>query len=294
MLLYNIELGVVFIKEYLQIKKTVIDVGLKKEYKFFQISDAHITVLDNQSSDVDKADYERCRKQWHKMKQDFAKQFGEFCDERYDGEPTVSFERLMQYAKSNNFDSIIWSGDIIDRVTESSIRYIKDVLDKSEIPIIYCPGNHESIYVDGTHTRLYEKLKPVMDKPAFDKVDFDEFKVITIDNATKDITDEQLDLLSKEVKEEKKILLVVHAPICIGEFGREAISKFGSYFVMGIENDPPNTHKLIDIINNNIEKFICILAGHVHTNFEASVSGNLKQITTSSALIGVGREIILK
>ena len=45
---------------------------------------------------------------------------------------------------------------------------------------------------------------------------------------------------------------------------------------------------------NNIEKFICILAGHVHTNFEANVNENLKQITTSSALIGVGREIIIK
>lgn len=282
------------IKDYLQISKTVIDIGLKREYRFFQISDAHITIVDEESSDEDKADYKRSREQWHEMKKAFAKQFGEFCDERYDGEPTVPFENLMEYAKNNSFASIIWSGDIIDRVTDSSIRYIKNVIEKSESPIIYCPGNHESICVDGTHTNLYETLKPIIKKPAFDKVDFGEFKVITIDNATKDITGEQLDLLSKELEEEKKILLVVHAPICIGEFGREAISKFGSYFVMGVENDPPNTHKLIEIINNNIEKFICILAGHVHTNFEANVNEKLKQITTSSALIGVGREIVIK
>lgn len=282
------------VKDYLQISKTVIDIGLKKEYRFFQISDAHITIVDEESSDEDKTEYNRSINQWHEMKKSFAKQFGEFCDERYDGEPTVPFEKLMDYTKSNSFDSVIWSGDIIDRVTCSSIRYIKNVQEKSEAPIIYCPGNHESIYVDGTHTKLYEMIEPIIKNPAFDKVDFGEFKVVTFDNATKDITDEQLDLLSKELEEEKRILLVVHAPICIGEFGREAISKFGSYFVMGVEKDPPNTHKLIEIINNNIEKFICILAGHVHTNFEANVNENLKQITTSSALIGVGREIIIK
>ena len=182
----------------------------------------------------------------------------------------------------------------MDRVTDSSIRYISNVLEKCRLPVIYCPGNHESLDIDGKYKNLYKRLTPIIKNPSFDMWDYGEFKIITIDNGTKNIADNQIDNLLLELKEDKKILLVLHAPLRLGEFGDLSTSKFGSYFVMGVDGDPENVHRLIQIIDENQDKFIGILAGHVHTSFESPVGDSLMQITTSSALIGVGREIIIK
>ena len=281
-------------EKYLQIEKTEITIGLKREYRFFQISDAHITAMNENSSEDDMIEYTRSRNQWHKMKKDFATQFGEFCDERYDGDPSIPFEKLMKYANEQNYDAIIWSGDIIDRVTKSNVDYISCVKKENKIPIIYCLGNHESMDIDGKYKKLYEKLYSVIKNPACDKYEFEEFTVVTFDNGTKNITDEQINFLKNQFLKNEKILVVLHAPLRIGAFGERAIKEFGSYFVMGTDNDSENVHKFIGTIEQNIDKVICILAGHVHTNFDAEIGNGVKQITTSSTLIGMGREIIIK
>ena len=45
--------------ELLQIKKTEINASLRKEYRFFQISDMHLSYCDENSSDLDKWEHEQ-------------------------------------------------------------------------------------------------------------------------------------------------------------------------------------------------------------------------------------------
>ena len=56
--------------EMLQIKKTEICRGLGREYKLFQISDMHMACLDNESSELDKADRVRASR-WIEMKREW-------------------------------------------------------------------------------------------------------------------------------------------------------------------------------------------------------------------------------
>ena len=279
---------------FLQIEKNEIFVGLEREYRFFQITDAHIGAYFENSSIDDKIECERATARWYEQKKEFANQFGEFCDERYEILPTIILERIMEYADNQGYDSIIWSGDIMDRVTDSNIRYLKELQEKTKTPIVYCPGNHENMDITGKYSDMYSKLTQLIANPGFARFDFKEFKILTFDNATKNITSEQINFLKNELKEDKKILLVVHAPIKMGEFGERACAKYSSYFVMGVEQDSDNVHKFIKALDENKDKLIAILAGHVHSNFEGNIYKNTKQITTSSALIGVGREIILR
>ena len=87
--------------ELLQIKRTEFNLGLKKEYKFFQISDMHISYCDELSSPLDISDKERCDIQWNKGKIQFAKDNDEFYDERYDIDSIVLLETLFSHAKMN-------------------------------------------------------------------------------------------------------------------------------------------------------------------------------------------------
>ncbi|MBE6674135.1 MAG: hypothetical protein E7596_03400 [Ruminococcaceae bacterium] len=279
---------------FLQVKRTVIDLGTEKEYRFFQISDMHMACLDEESSQTDINDHKRFHKQWDSLKRDFAKDAGELCDERYDVEPNIIFEKLAKHALDIKADALILSGDIFDRVTESNLRYMKKFMGDYPLPVIYCPGNHAWINEAGEHLNQYERFNGIIKNPAIDSFDFGELEIVTVDNGTKQITNEQIRFLKDKLSGDKKIALVVHAPLNLGEFGERLAEKMSPYFLLGVNGDCENAFLFNRLVKENDDKIICVLAGHIHAFYEGNVTENLKQYTTSSGLIGAGREIIIK
>ena len=279
--------------ELLQIKRTVFDLGLKKEYRFFQISDAHISYCDKDSTDIDIREHNRCKAAWLTLKKEFASNNNEFCDDRYDVESIVLFEALLNYAKEFKPDAIILSGDIMDRVTDSNIRYLKNLFSKIDIPIIYCLGNHDYMKENGEKINQYERLTDLTKHPEAAAIDYGEFTLIAIDN-NKQITDSQLAFLKEQIASDKKLLLVEHKPLLLGEFGEMLLDKIGSYFFMGVENDTEKTKEYVNLIKQNSHRFIAVLCGHIHFAREYKITEDLMQISTSSGLIGACREIIIK
>lgn len=281
-------------KSLLQITKTEFKIGSKREYNFFQISDIHLSVMDSQSSELDINDYKRCHEQWDTLKYEFAQQHNEICDERYDIEPNIIFEMLCDYAVSQNVDAIILSGDIFDRVTDSNIRYLKNILNNLPIPVIYCPGNHE--YMSAVEKNIDQKwrLTGLVDENGIQAVNYDDFLLIAFDNGGDLITDYQVQELGNLIKNNNKILLTLHKPLLLGEFGNKLLDKIGSYFFMGKEKDCENAKKIVRLVNDYDDHFIGVLCGHIHSAHEYKITENLKQISTSSGLIGAGRIITIK
>lgn len=278
----------------LQIKTTEIDANLQKEYTFVQISDMHLSYIDEESSDVDRNDHIRYHKQWDSLKREFASSFGEFCDDSYDVEPNIIFEKLCDYAEKANADALILSGDIIDRVTESSLRYLEMALSKISMPVITCLGNHAMINVNGEHFNQYDRIKRVVKNPEMDSYDFEEFEILTFDNGRPDITKEQIDFLKSKLSKDKRYILVVHKPLNLGEFGEKLSKEIDSYFFMGTERDMEPTKEFVSLVKNNSDRFIAVLCGHIHTAKDYKIAENLRQISTSSGLIGAGRKILIK
>jgi len=279
--------------ELLQIKRTEFNLGLKKEYRFFQISDMHISYCDSISSDEDVKEHSRCEVRWQEQKKEFASDNNEFCDDRYNIESTVIFERLLDHAKKFNPDAIILSGDIMDRITDSNVRYLEGLFSKINVPIIYCLGNHDYMDIDHGYTNPYEILKPFTKHPEFNIIDYDEFTILAVDN-NKQISDSQLALLKEQIEGDKKLLLVEHKPLLLGEFGEKHLDRIGAYFFLGTERDNEKTMEYVNLIKENSNRFIAVLCGHIHFASEYKITEDLMQISTSSGLIGAGREIIIK
>ena len=281
-------------KNLLQIEKTEINLGLKREYRFLHISDTHIAYIDESSSELDIQDNQRSHNQWDKLKLEFAEQFCEHCDEKYNVEAHLLFEALTEYALEQKMDALIMSGDIMDRVTDSNIRYLKKHLNSYPIKTVYCPGNHATHDEHGNHRNMYERFKGLIDNPEIDVTELEELKIVTIDNGTKNITQNQINRFRQELDTDKKIILVVHAPLKLGEFGEVMGKKLENYFLMGAEGDGENAHELLRIVKENDERLIAVLAGHIHGAVQHPVTDKLVQYTASSGLIGYGREIIIK
>ncbi len=281
-------------KSFLQVATTEFNIAAKKEYRFFQITDMHLSAIDDQSTELDLNDYKRCHAQWDTLKYEFAEQHNEICDERYDIEPYIIFEQLCDYAVRKKVDAIIFSGDIFDRVTDSNIRYLKRILKSIPMPVVYCPGNHE--YMSETVKNVYQKhrLTELVDESGVQVVEYDDFLLVAFDNGSDIITDYQVEKLGKLIKKGKKILLALHKPLLLGEFGDKLLDKIGSYFFMGKENDSENAKRIVSLVKENDNRFIGVLCGHIHSAYEYKITETLKQISTSSGLIGAGREIIIK
>ena len=77
-------------------------------------------------------------------------------------------------------------------------------------------------------------------------------------------------------------------------FIEKVAKKVNHYFVMGSQYDSPEAIELVNLVRDNDTHFIGVLAGHIHASVEYNITDKLKQYTTSSALIGYGREIIIK
>lgn len=279
--------------ELLQIKKSEFNLALKKEYRFFQISDTHISYSDELSSSLDIEDKKRCDIQWNKMKIQFAKENDEFCDDRYNVDSIFLLETLFARAKEFEADAIILSGDIMDRVTDSNVRYLKNLFAKTDIPVIYCLGNHEHLNENHDKINQYERLKNLTNVPEYSAVDYGDFELLTIDN-NKPISKEQLNFLKEKITSNKRLLLVEHKPLLLGEFGEKLLDMIGEYFFIGLEKDDEITKEYVNLIKENDSHFIAVLCGHIHSAREYKITENLMQISTSSGLIGACREIIIK
>ena len=280
--------------ELLQVKSTVIEADLEKEYTFLQISDMHMSYLDEFSTDLDREEHNHFYEQWTPLKREFAQTAGEMCDERYDTEPCEIFEKITDYALEIKANALLLSGDILDRITDSNIRYITRFIDNYKIPFVYCPGNHAWISENGTRLNQYDRIKSFIKNPECDSFDFGEFEIVTIDNGTKNITDLQIEFLKKKLSGDKRIILLLHAPIYLGEAGEELKNKLSPYFLVGVEGDCENAFEFNRIVKENDEKIIAVLAGHIHAFYEGNVTDKLKQYTASSGLIGACRKITVK
>ena len=281
-------------EDFLQIKKTNIYAGLKKDIKLFQISDAHMACMDEESTELDEICYRHFHDNWHRIKREFAEQAGEFCDERYDIEPYIIFERLAQHAVDIEADALILSGDIFDRVSDANLRYMRKFLESYPLPVIYCMGNHDWLTETHEHKNQYDRFFGIVKNPAIDSFDLGEIEVVTVDNGTKNITEHQLSYLEEKLKGDKRILLVLHAPLNMGQFGKDISQKMSPYFLLGVNGDCENAFKFNELVEKYDKNIIAVLAGHIHSFYEEKITGRLTQYTTSSALIGAGREITIK
>ena len=148
-------------------------------------------------------------------------------------------------------------------------------------PYVFVCGNHES------PVSQYDSLTK-----SFGKLEFDNVKVIYLDDSTHCFNQEQYDYLLEESKDNKPIILVMHEPISTRN-NKKQMSRFEKYYVIDYKESDSITKKTIDLIYRN-EMFKLILCGHIHGYHKSAFAKNRYQICASSGLIGKVNNIKIK
>jgi predicted phosphodiesterase len=138
--------------------------------------------------------------------------------------PEKAFVETLQIAKKENISLLILAGDIFSFPSEAAISFVMDELQKVGIPYMFTAGNHDWHYEGmlGSSNYLREtwikkRLTPLYqgENPLYAVRKINGIRILTIDNSTYEIKEEQLTFFKEQLAKDEPILLCVHIPFYI-------------------------------------------------------------------------------
>ena len=261
----------------LKIEKSVIEAGIDKPFKFLHVSDPHMDII----------------------------------TEKNFSQNTEYFEKAMEYAKENDL-MVLCTGDNFIYYSEDNKRY---ALEKFPENSVFVPGNHDfcadidDLYEGDKNYRGYfiekwsecYKNNIMYDSKIVNGVNF-----VTFLDIYYEITKEQLEFIKNEVKKGYPVILCMHVPFFVAKLADTLMAEWAK---CGYQLNPPeeyyknysekdyndqvsneDTLKAVDYILKE-DKIKCIVAGHVHLNFDGFSDSGKRQICTGELRRGHARVI---
>lgn len=253
--------------------------GLRQGVTLLQISDLHLMVTDENSTEAQKQHVEKQKQAWEPVRIDFARLYGD----AYDGPHLLPTEEglahYVELIRTLRPDAVLFSGDMLEDYSQENLRRFASALERIDIPWMWVRGNHEQGHDEELSTYMQGG------KPA-QTLRVGNFKLVGLDNACKRITAEQTEAMLAEANETGCVpVLAMHIP-ALTEYNREETSCFNPYFLLGTGDVDGETAAFLAQIQKEDDPFAAILCGHVHGKHVSSYRPGRLQICTSSAMVG--------
>ncbi len=266
------------------IKETEINIGLKRVYRFIQISDTHICAFDELSTDDEIAFVHKRENDWKPVKEMYARNYGDPFGKEHDLPMQDAFVKLMDFTVAESPEAVLFTGDILDNMHPAGERLIRKELERYGGKYLCVPGNHENETLDG----VWGGVKTL---------DFDGFSIVALDNRKKTVTDKTLADLKAVIEKGVPLIVIMHVPIATAMniksleiFSDEKLAP--NYFVIDEENCDDNAKELIKLLKS--ENVKAVLCGHVHGWHESEYAPGKKQYCNSAGMIGNIRKLTVK
>lgn len=264
--------------------------GIEKKYTFAWVSDLHL-VSDHEAGEE---------------LGDVHAEYLEAIDRRYEElavtEDGVHAEELwpeiVKYLNYNDFDGVIFGGDLMDYCSRSNVAVIKEGLDSLRIPYIYVRADHDyGAYYGGvffTETEARALHKTIDNDETANKFwDMGDFIVLGIDNSTKDMPDYYLNMVAEVYTRGKPVIMATHVPYesqldtSLAELSMQVRNTI--YYWSGIsERYSPNpvTSEYLNLIYSPDTVVRQVLAGHLHASWDGMISEQVPQHIFAPAFSG--------
>ena len=278
----------------LNLVKSSLEIGLEKPVKLLHVTDTHIT-------EVDDRDNERKRA---------------MCVRNPIAEITANFRETIDYC-NKNCDMMAHSGDLINVVTHKSLEVVRQCLDTCDNYTLVT-GNHEysqycgEAWEDIAYKMTYYPMVRhyLKEDLLFSAKQVGGVNVVGIDDSYYQVEPWQVWRLKREVQKGLPIVLMMHVPLFeeslyemaleVNKEGYTSLTGCDEEHLMRFHNEfremqqRPNddTLRFIDYVYS--EPLIkCVLAGHIHFNYESKLPSGIPQYVTSLNWQGDARELTL-
>lgn len=249
------------------VEVTIPITGIKKEYTFMHISDAHICSWDENSTEEEKALAVRNSNFWKEESGVYA---------------IPALEMQLEYADDISADAVILTGDAVDYYSESNIISLTKCFKASDKKLIYARGNHEQ------GRENYPSFENIAGKTQdFTAHDFGEFYIISIDVGDLNITNAQIEKVKNYIFGEKPVVIAQHIPYRTDENEDVILNRWNSTsFLLGTDDDTDNTKELCRLVCEEKNSVAAVLSGHIHFSHSGEFASGKMQYIAAPAFFG--------
>lgn len=246
--------------------------GVKGEHFFMHVTDTHLNVCDELSTDEEREKLKAQEELWAKYKKVFADKSGEPYGEPQSITTLEAFEKQIALAEELKPELLLLSGDNLDQMTPAGERYLAKRMGEYSGKFLCVPGNHEADDCEGVWEAGVRKF------------DFDGFRIVAVDDSKNTVSRENLDALKALCDEGIPIIILCHVPMSTPSC-KEIMSGFDSYFYIEKETADENACEFITLCETN-DTIKAVLCGHVHGYRVMEIAPDKPQITGSQGMAG--------
>lgn len=261
----------------MNIENTVIKLpGIKREYHFLHIADVHIAYAGADESEADKLLAERETKNWSPA----------------GVTPLQAWELMEEYVKTqaDRIDGLLIAGDCMNYYSAGNVTCLKKKIQSFPTEVLYVPGNHELMIYSDTQPDISTCYREYYDEVMTGNADFwvrdyGDFLIIGMNDAAKEITETQLELLKEQIARKIPIILLVHIPLQTKEVLDAIEKRWGArdpYFLFEANDHASEFAKEFShMIRQPESNVAAILAGHIHAAHEGEFAPGRVQYTAA-------------
>lgn len=270
-------------------EKEIIIKELQNDYEVWFLSDLHmVSAGDEDSSQV----------------RTYATERREVFNSQQKEDPKEILAHFIGLANENKPDLVVFGGDIIDFPSESNLSFLKETLQKLEVPYLFVMGNHDWTYPweymtqEGSH-KYRPKVESITGVDSYaGMLEWEDIVFLAIDNSSNQVASEAENKIKEAYATQKPIVLIQHVPFSTEKLIARAQNDWTNPVTLGMQvhgGIPVNTLSgdLYQNVLRDESQIRLILAGHVHFSYEEMISQNTKEIIGDAAFKGRAVKIFL-
>ena len=250
--------------------------GVSKEHVLVHITDTHVNLWDEESTQEERENAEKQNGVWKTFKRRFAEANGEPYGEPQDIPTKEAFEKQMALVKELNPEVLLLSGDNLEVSNLAGERFLTKMLQDYGGKYMIVPGNHE----DQTFGKFWGTGVKVMD--------FDGFRIAAVDDSRMKVAPEDVEALKALCDEGIPMLILCHVPIstpyCKDQC-KEKMSGKNDYFYLDSETEDEGGRAFVELCMNN-DSIKAVICGHVHGYYKMEIVPGKPQIIGSMGMAG--------
>lgn len=254
--------------------------GLEREYTIAFVNDIHM-ITDHSSGDVTEDNLAVVKERYETLS---VTEEGIHAEELW--------PEVIKFLNYNDFDAVVFAGDILDYCSNSNMTALLSGMNELKYlhdKVMYIRSDHDyggwyggSGFTDSSGFSL-QRL--VLDGDATEKViEFDDFMIVGINQSYRNLSEEALEIINKNLDKGKPVLIATHVPFysevddSLAELSMAVRNRIyywswdGTTYVPGVE-----TEALIDRMYAEESNVVQILAAHVHAYWDGYVTDKLKE-----------------
>lgn len=214
-------------------------------------------------------------------------------------------ERLAEYvayANAENLSGVLLTGDIIDNPSAENLAFLKEQLERLQVPYLYIPGNHDWSFADNYHTeeairRDWPLLAPFCSgEEIFQVKRIGEISWIGIDNSIDMYWPGTAAKLQETLEDPQNdnVIILQHIPFACGTLTQASLRRWGKVLTLGgnlpeqgtckeTETDRTADIKEMILRAENVKALIC---GHLHVDHQDMLTEKVPQYVSNEACFG--------